>query len=43
VASVLYLFDSKARVKILQFLCRFKGNNGAVIPDDEQSPATSLA
>ncbi len=35
-ASVLYLFDPKARVKILQFLCRFKGNNGAVIPDDEQ-------
>jgi len=25
VASVLYLFDPKARVKILQFLCRFKG------------------
>jgi hypothetical protein len=33
VASVLYLFDPKARVNILQFLCRFKGNN-AVIPDD---------
>jgi hypothetical protein len=32
-ASVLYLFDPKARVELLQFLCRFKGNN-PLIPDD---------
>jgi hypothetical protein len=36
VASVSYLFDPKARIEILQFSRRFKGNNGAVIADDEQ-------
>ena len=34
-AGVVYLFDPNARVKVLQFLCRFKGNN-AVISDDQQ-------
>ncbi len=32
VASILYLFDLKARVQLLQLSRRFKGNN-TVVPD----------
>src|SRR5665213_2493109 len=32
VASILYLFDPKAWVKLLQLSCRFKGNN-TVVPN----------
>jgi hypothetical protein len=35
VTSVLYLFDTKAWIEILQFSCRFKRNN-AVIRDHQQ-------
>ncbi len=36
VANVLYLFDPKTWVKLLQFSCRFKGNNSTVVPNDEK-------
>jgi hypothetical protein len=42
VAGVWYLFDPKARVKLLQFACRFKGHN-AVIPDHQQDWDVSRA
>lgn len=34
-AGILYLLDSKAWVEILQFPCRFKGNN-TLVPNHEQ-------
>src|SRR5579872_6725696 len=37
VAGVSDLFHPKVWVPILQFSCRLQGNNGAVVPNDEQA------